>query len=74
MGYINVGVREPYNVTKKAFVQAIRGNPEKVRIYSTALFGQQFNGTASEIEEGYKLTVVGPEPERKRMWYCTVER
>jgi hypothetical protein len=73
MGYINVGVDSPYNVSKKALKGGCAVEPEKVWFYSTALFGQQFFGSALEIPEGTSLTVVGPDPATSRKWYATVE-
>lgn len=74
MSYINVGVEPPYNKTKKALKEGVAREPGNVRFYSTALFGQQFNGTAEEVPEGVVLTCVGPSPATKRSWYASVEK
>ncbi len=72
MGYINVGVHAPYNSTKRALKNGCEAEPGRVHFYSTALFGDQFFGTAAELEEGKQLTVVGPDPYTSRKWYATV--
>lgn len=72
MAYINVGQQGA--TTKKALKDAIKADPASVRLYGTSPMGPQFEGeTAADCPEGVKLSVVGPDPYRKRNWYATIE-
>jgi len=71
--YINVGANidgKPVR-TKKALKQAVKDG-DSVRFYSTALLGESFYGGVSDIPQGAKLSVVGPDPFTSRKWYATV--
>jgi hypothetical protein len=59
--------------TKKNLKQLLSTVPEEVRISSTDLF-HSFSGPATDLPEGQLVSVVGPDPYNKRMWYATVKR
>lgn len=75
MSWINVGATQdgmPF-LTKKALLSELReGN--RVRFYSTSSLGPgPAEGYTVVLQEGDKLSVVGPDPYRNRKWYATVE-
>lgn len=74
MAYVNVGVNAPYCATKKALREAVKGDPARVLVYGTSVFGPQFGGAVSDLPEGTSLSVVGPDPYNNRRWYATIER
>jgi hypothetical protein len=74
MTYANVGVQSPHNASKKAMKEAIKADPSKVYFYTTSMFPPQWNGSAAELPDDLVLSVVGPDPERKRSWYASVEK
>jgi hypothetical protein len=76
MSYINTGayVDNKRPRSKKALKDALNGAPGTVRFDSTALFGEQFNGSAGEIPDGVTLSVCGPDPYTARNWHANVIR
>tara|TARA_R110000787_G_scaffold37412_12_gene95064 strand:- start:580 stop:822 length:243 start_codon:yes stop_codon:yes gene_type:complete len=60
--------------TKKAFKEAVKATPGKVRIEATSVFGNDYDGLVSEMPEGKQMYVVGPDPYTKRSWYANVTR
>jgi hypothetical protein len=78
MSHINFGTRLTNGVailTKKALKAHMTANPEKVEFYSTEWLGANAGKvfTGDSLPRGDKLSVVGPDPERSRKWYGTVE-
>lgn len=77
MSYINVGAVVNGNTKPKKgeLVKAMKEDPTTVTFYVTGDLGpyggQSFRGDA--VPDGFKLSVVGPDPYRKRDWYSTVE-
>lgn len=68
--FIN-GVRP---ASKKAVKEAIASNPSSVRIEATSFFGNEYDGPASELPaDSRPIAFVGPDPERKRNFYGTIE-
>lgn len=63
--------------SKAAMRRAIEADPSQVRFVSVPSLGPQWSGTAADFlangPANTKLTVVGPDPERLRNWYGTVE-
>ena len=76
MSYVNVGayINGKRPSSKTALRTAVKNAPETVSFDSTALMGEQFDGSAVDLEEGTKLSVTGPDPYTSRKWYATVER
>ncbi len=77
--YINVGARlksdQSHVPTKKALKDLLAKTPGEVVFYPTAMFGSQSLIPGNELPtDGSKLQVVGPDPEKSRKWYATVER
>jgi hypothetical protein len=85
MPYIEVGAvttdtRDLFP-SKAAIKRAWAADPASVTFISVATVvapsrGQAFNGPVTcpaDLPAGTKLTVVGPDPERKRNYYGTVE-
>ena len=83
MPYINCGATRASGdlfPTKKSLRDAMTANPEHVTFIVTSplggdLFGGRYCDGAklAELPAGVKLSVVGPDPERSRKWYATVE-
>jgi hypothetical protein len=77
MAFINVGQHGA--TTKKALKEAVKLDPSTVTFYGTSLLGPQLPSVSfsaarlSEMPEGTKLAVVGPDPYNRRDWYATVE-
>jgi len=73
MAYINVGA--DYNgrpiATKTALKSLLKSDPLNVRFYGTSDF-TPFGGDVTAIGSN-TLTVVGPDPYRKRTWYASVK-
>ena len=73
MAYINVGaqINGQFVKTKAELKREI----ENVMFFSTSPFVGFYNGWKGLIDEApsTKLSVVGPNPERDRKWYATVE-
>lgn len=63
--------------SKAAMKRAIDADPTRVFFEAVQGLGPKWYGTAAEFladgPAGTKLTVVGPDPERLRNWYGTVE-
>lgn len=63
--------------SKAAMKRAIEADSSKVIFEAVQGLGPKWYGTAAEFltagPAGVKLTVVGPDPERQRKWYGTVE-
>ena len=76
MSFINVDAtyKGKFVDTKKNLKQLIATVPEEVRLESNAMFPPFYSGVASEVNEGHKFTVVGPDPYKSRKWYATVEK
>ncbi len=76
--YVNVGAKHYSSghdiATKSGLKKMIQENPDKVLLYTTSLFGNQFTKKATELDTGVKYSVVGPNPYNNRKWYATVEK
>lgn len=77
MSYINVGARDGKGMrvkTKKALKELMSTAPSTVRFDVTAGIGPAAGDffTGDKIPGGYNLSVVGPDPYTKRVWYATV--
>lgn len=73
MAFINVGAQiNGQNVPTK---RALKEEIDKVMFHSTSPFVGFYNGWQGLLDEAptTKLSVVGPDPERDRKWYATVE-
>ncbi len=60
--------------TKKALKDALAHTPANVNLYSTSAFGNSEGAIGSELVEGVKYTVTGPNPFTNRKWYATVTK
>lgn len=60
--------------SKKELREALRDSPDRVRIEATSIFGDEYDGPASEMPEGVSATIVGPDPYTKRNWYGQIVR
>lgn len=77
MAFINCGAQlDGKDIpTKAALKRAISDNPDRVFLYGTSTFGTgELPTSADKLPEGYKYSVVGPNPYKSRKWYATVER
>ncbi len=77
MTYINVGANTSDGMpilTKKALKTYMVATPEIVIFYSTVALGPEAGKTfrGNDLPQGYKLSVCGPDPMSKRVWYATV--
>lgn len=72
MRYINVGVEGAS--TKEALIKAVEDDPSKVEIYSSAKFGEKYDGPLSDMPIGVQLSVSGPDPFNRRDWFATIIR
>ena len=72
MTFYQGGADFPGPKTKTALKKAIKDEPGTVGLYNTSMFGG-YTGPASELPEGSSFNVVGPDPERSRIWYATVK-
>lgn len=76
MRYINSGARGPdgaYVPTKTALRALLRTSPESVVFERTSLYDtEEGTITGATIPNGVIMTVVGPDPYRKRRWYANV--
>ena len=86
MPYIEVGATASATgalfPSKAAIIRAWKADPASVRFTSVGTVvdggvrGARFNGpvtSPADLPAGTKLTVVGPDPERQRNYYGTVE-
>lgn len=74
--YINVGVKINGNwaPSKKAIKEAMTNAPETVQFVGTSPFQPLFaQGDQLILDDGTKLSFVGPDPFNKRNFYGTVE-
>ena len=60
--------------SKKAVKEALARNPASVWIEATSLFGNEYDGPASEMPEGKTIYFVGPDPYTRRNFYGTITR
>jgi hypothetical protein len=60
--------------TKKAFKEAIKATPGKVKLEATSIFGNEYGGLVAGMPEGQMAYVVGPDPYTSRKWYANVTR
>jgi hypothetical protein len=60
--------------SKKAIKEAIARDPHSVRIQATSLIGREFDGLASELPEGTRVSFVGPDPYLSRKFYGTIRK
>lgn len=74
MSYVNGGVNMNGKPTKKNLKDQVLANPAKVQFYGTSPLGPQWSGAVSLLPEGLILSVVGPDPYKKRDWFASVER
>jgi hypothetical protein len=74
--YVNCGayVDGKRPATKAALRKALAENPASVEFDGTSEMGPQYYDLSGvNVPEGVSLTVVGPDPYRKRNWYATVK-
>ena len=69
--YVQGGAKFSGN-SKKSLKEAIKENPSRVFLYDTSAFGSKFSGCATELPEGMKFNVVGPDPYTRRDWFATI--
>jgi hypothetical protein len=75
MGYINVGawVNGERPRTKAALKRAMKDRPSSVWFDVTSMFHNGPNMyKGSELPQGDKLSVCGPDPYSDRAWFATV--
>ena len=60
--------------TKKDAIKAIKNEPETVSLQATSFFGNEYDGPILNMPKNQPAHVVGPDPERQRNWYLTIER
>jgi hypothetical protein len=60
--------------TKKALREALKDDPSQVHLEATSIFGNEYDGLASEMPEGSTIYLVGPDPYKKRSWYANLTR
>lgn len=70
--FINGSGRRPKS--KKEIKEAIATNPSSIYIQATSVFGNEYDGPASELPEGAKVYFVGPDPFTKRSFYGSITR
>lgn len=76
MSYVNVGCFDADGnriKTKKRLKELLVADPKSVRFDKTALFDGAGTVTVAELSPGTTLSVVGPDPFRKRSWYASVQ-
>ena len=59
--------------SKKAVREAIADNPARVSLEATSIFGNEYDGPASDMPLG-QIYFVGPDPSRKRNFYGQLHR
>lgn len=77
--YINVGVfADNERIKTKGLLKAmVKVSPELLRFDQTSAFpAKEFPAIIelTMLKNGYKLSVVGPDPYKSRNWYATVEK
>jgi hypothetical protein len=79
MSYINCGAVTAGGAlfpTKAELRRWLADKPTRVVFLGTTPLGETLPGgscTGTTVPEGVKLLVVGPDPQRSRKWYATVE-
>lgn len=59
--------------SKKLIKEALQSDPASVYIEATSLFGNEYDGPASNLPVGQRIAFVGPDPERSRKFYGTIK-
>jgi hypothetical protein len=60
--------------SKKEIMEAVKADPSLVSIEATSLFGNEFEGNATEMPENKVIYFVGPDPYTKRNFYGQISR
>jgi hypothetical protein len=60
--------------SKKAIREAVESDPGTVRVESTSLFGNEYNGFLDVAPEGTMVVFCGPDPFRNRKFYGTITK
>lgn len=60
--------------SKKQVKDVANGDPRNVRIEATSIFGNEYDGLASEMPENTTVYFVGPDPHTKRSFYGQITR
>lgn len=60
--------------SKKQVREEAQKNPEFVVIEATSVFGNEYDGPASDMPEGQTIYFVGPDPYTKRNFYGQITR
>lgn len=60
--------------SKKEVKDVANGDPRNIRIEATSMFGNEFDGLASEMPEGTTVYFVGPDPYTSRKFYGQITR
>ena len=75
--YVNTGTNYATDgsdvPTKKALKEALAASPASVVFYETSAVPMPILINGSELVEGVKYSVTGPNPYKNRKWYATVE-
>ena len=77
MSYLNTGAMVTESglrvASKKRLKEMIKADPRSVTFDPTSMFDNQAHFDGASIPAGVTLSVVGPDPQRDRRWYATVE-
>jgi hypothetical protein len=60
--------------SKKQIKEQAATDPSKIQIEATSVFGNEYDGPATEMPIGTQVTFVGPDPHTKRDFYGTIKR
>lgn len=60
--------------TKTALKRAFVEDPANVILYDTSEMSDKKSRTGTNLDNGVKYSVVGPNPYTSRKWYATVEK
>lgn len=70
--FVNSGLRRPKS--KKEVREQVAEDASRVFIEATSLFGNEYDGPASEMPEGKTVYFVGPDPSTSRKFYGQIKR
>ena len=60
--------------SKKEVKDTIAADPVRVSVEATSVFGNEFDGTVTDLKDGASVSFVGPDPYTKRNFYGTIEK
>jgi len=69
---IFIGSRRPKS--KKEVREVANAAPGRLVVEATSMFGNEFDGRATDMTVGQRITFVGPDPHTSRRFYGTLER